>query len=324
MPLTPRLSRDLAKSFDTLRRVGLMVLGMSCHTIYAKAPAMDLGQAVEYAIQGNKVDLAIIDPKTDSVSFVRALAMRFATETIESRREQIVTLVRESASGRSTIRDRETLAGLLKGSANIRDRGMSDALYLLNGHGDPTVLATMPEAILRPLEASPFTEWLDLTTRAKPHGALNVLQGLAAKNPRLKDDGHWMQAMAANGDQAIEESYIKSFLNNDDPRKKMDLAEALRRIGTRKTLAALAQEMRTPMVYTLGRVLQVPLRQEIAMQLRVAFPELRPASTLNTDAYYAEIEAFCEKEFGTKWKTKRPPVEWSGPLEHGFQPLPEN
>lgn len=284
---------------------------------------MDLGQAIESATQGNNVDLATITPKTDSVAFVRALVTKFASETIESRRERIVDLVREFAPGRRTIKDREILAGLLQGSTTIHDRGTVVALDFLTERGDQKILASMPEAILRPLEGDQYDSWLMLVAYAKPTGSLEALQRLAIKQPHLKKGGEWMHAMAANGDKATEASFIKSFLTTEDARRKMDLAETLRRIGTRNTLAALAQEMRTPMVYALGRVFQTPLRETIATQLRVAFPELKPASSLNTEEYYAEIEAFCEKEFGTKWKSKRPPVEYSGPLEHGFQPLPE-
>ncbi|MBK8804208.1 MAG: hypothetical protein IPN71_19540 [Fibrobacteres bacterium] len=285
---------------------------------------MDIGQAVESAIQGNKVDLATIAPKTDSVTFVRALVGRFAIETLESRREQIASLARAYLAGRYKIQDREILAGLLQGSATIQDRGTSEAMDLLIGRCDPRILATMPDAILRPLQGDHFEPWLMLVAYAKPAGAQEILQRLAVKHPRLKADGEWMIAMAANGDQTLESSYIKSFLTTDDPSRKEDQAKVLRMIGTRKSLSALAQEMRTPMVYSLGRVFQTPLRETIAIQLSMVFPELGCPFPINSEECYAKVEAFCEKEFGTKWKSKRPPLEHSGPLEHGFQPLPEN
>lgn len=283
---------------------------------------MDLPQAIESAIQGNRVELSAITSKTDSVAFVRALAIRFATETDKTRRERIGSLARDYLSGHRRVEDRELLAGLLRGSSLIRDEGTSRAVGILTEKGDPKVLASMSDDLLRALVANPFGNWLILVAHAKPVGALDVLQGMSANNPVLRKNADWKVAMAANGDQTLERACIDEFLTTDVPRRKMDLSETLRHIGTRKALEALAQEMRTPMVYQLGRVLQVPLRHHIAAQLMTAFPGMERISDLNTDEGYAKVEAFCVKEFGTRWTTERPPVEWLGPLEQGYQPIP--
>ena len=322
MPLTPIIDHNRAVSLGVGLRGVLILLAASCAPLLAKAPGMEIGQAVELAIQGNKVDLASLSPKTDSVAFARALVGRFAIETLESRREQIASLARAYLAGRNKIQDREILAGLLQGSTTVHDRGTSVALDFLTERGDPKILATMPDAILRPLEGDQYYSWLMLVAYAKPTGALEVLQRLAIKHPHLKKGGEWMHAMAANGDQALETHYIQSFLTTEDARRKMDLAKALRMIGTRKTLSALAQEMRTPLVYQLGRILQSPVRETIAEQLSLVFPEMDRHFPTNSEESYAKVEAFCEKEFGTKWKTKRPPLERSGPLEQGYSPIP--
>jgi hypothetical protein len=253
MPLTPIIDHHRAVSLGVGLRGALILLAASCVPLLAKAPGMEIGQAVELAIQGKKVDLASISPKTDSVAFARALVGVFAIEPLESRREQMVSLARTYLADRPKIQDREILAGLLQGSTTVHDRGTSVALDFLTERGDPKILATMPDAILRPLEGDQYYSWLMLVAYAKPTGALEVLQRLAIKHPHLKKGGEWMHAMAANGDQALETHYIQSFLTTEDARRKMDLAKALRMIGTRKTLSALAQEMRTPLVYPIRK-----------------------------------------------------------------------
>lgn len=322
MPLTPPLHGKLSRSIGTSLRGASIVLALALHPLHAKAPSMDIDQAVETAIQGNGVDLAAIQPATDSVTFARELAMRFPKESSPERREQIAALLNGMISWQRPCQDRETLARLLEGSAKFDDRGTEKALDVLRSRFAPKSLATMPQAILGPLQSRPSNSWLELATHAKAPGTLDALKNLATKNPRWATETAWKEAMAANGDITLESAYVDAFLKAEDPLQKKDLIRPLGRIRTRKTLAALAQELRTPLVYRLGRVFQEPLREKIALELWYAFPE-RIDHPTNTDGSYAKLEAFCEKEFGTKWKTRRPPVERSGPLEHGYSlPIP--
>lgn len=282
---------------------------------------MHLDQALEETIAGRSVDLSAIQPPLDSVSFLRALAARFEHETESARREQIAALVGQSAPTGHPLADRETIGHLLAGSRSLDDRGARRAMDVLL-RCPPQLLASLPEELLRGLPPVPSENWLLLLARAKAPGTLERLLDLAARQPRWAKQEAWKIAMAANGGDAQESAILESFLRTEDPSLKSDLAKTLRLVGTRKAFAALAQEMRTPLVYRLGRVFQYPVREHIGMELVLAFPEIGPTTDINTEAGYERIEAFCHKEFGTTWKTRRPPLEYSGPLEEGFQPLP--
>ncbi|HOX50705.1 MAG TPA: hypothetical protein PKY05_04410, partial [Fibrobacteria bacterium] len=277
-----------------------LFVALGAPSLLAKAPTMNVDQAIESAIQGKSIDLATVTPATDSVAFARNLAQRLVRETASERRERIASLVEDMYSPRRPCQDRETMQALARGSATLEDRGSNKALDVLLYRCDPKVLASMPDELLGPLRNRPSLRWLELTTRVKPPGALPVLRTLAKQVPRIPE-GSWNEAMAANGDAALESAYVDSFLETEDPGTKKDMAEVLRRIGTRKSLAALAQEMRTPLVYRLGRVFQVPVREHIAEQLCIAFPELDITHPINREENYALIEAFCERTFGTKW-----------------------
>lgn len=321
MPLSPLLLGDRTRRFGTHLFRASIVLASALHPLHAKASSMDLDLAVESAIQGKSYDLAAIQPATDSVTFARALAIKFSSEAQVSRRAQITMLLNGFLSWQHPCQDRETIARLLEGATRFNDQGSEAAIGVLESRCAPKALASMGQAILGPLQSRPSKAWIDLARHAKAPGSLEVLKNLAAKSPEWTYESAWKEAMAANGDNKLESAYVDTFLKSEDPLRKKELIGALGRIQTRKSLAALAQELRTPLVYQLGRVFQESLREQIALELWYAFPE-RIEYPTNTDESYAKIEAFCQKEFGTKWKTKRPPPEYSGPLEHGYSPIP--
>lgn len=301
----------------------LATLALAVSPLLAKGSSMDPARMVESAIQGNHVEFPDI-AAPDTIAFIRALASRFATETSEARREKIVQLVDEFRNDGASIRDTRIIAGLLRGASSLDDDASTAALGLLSDHGDPEAMAAPAGSIFRDLEHEPSDKWLELATVAKPKGILPDLRRLERKFPRLATGRWWRVAMAANGDEAIETAYVEEFLKTEDPRRKEDLMVVLDDIGTRKAYGALAQEMRSTMVTGVKDVFQYPMRELIGKRLVSAFPEIVLQTGVNSESGYATIEAFCEKKFGTKWKTPRPPVVRSGPLKHGFSIAPKS
>lgn len=264
-----------------------------------------------------------IEIGSDTIAAIERMGSLLAQETSEARRNVLVDLVNQYIPGSRWIRDPRIVAALLRGGCARSDAAAEDALQCLVYKATPQALSGFHPEILRMATAKPTPKALLLVARAKPSGALAALKAVAVATPAAKDLVEWKIAMAAAGDRGRVKAFAQAFVNATDPREKQRLAGILGSIGTRPALTVLAEGFRTPLVYRLDRVLQEPVWVDIANALQANFPERELPMAPSTEQDYLVYEAFCEKEFGIRWWSDRPPFESPGPLEHGFSPAPE-
>jgi len=284
---------------------------------------MNLEQAIDSMATGFAVSLETIEPRPEAVAVIERLGARMAKEPSETRRKSLVELVNHYNPGGRWIRDPKIVAALLRGGAARADKARTAALQLLVSKATTDALGPSHTEILRALQVRPTPEALLLVARAKPSGALAAVQAVAASDAAAKGLVEWKVALAANGDRGRETAFLQAFASATDPQEKQRLAGILGNIGTRAALRALAEDMRTPLVYRLGRVFQEPVWIDIAKALVVNFPDRNLPLAPNFAGEYLVYEAFCQKEFGIRWKVERPPFESAGPLEEGFSPVPQ-
>jgi hypothetical protein len=65
--------------------------------------------------------------------------------------------------------------------------------------------------------------------------------------------------------------------------------------------------MRSPLIFEIPASYMKSVRPDIAAALHFNYPDRDFLLTIDSDADYERIERFCEQEFKTTWKTKRPP-----------------
>jgi hypothetical protein len=105
---------------------------------------------------------------------------------------------------------------------------------------------------------------------------------------------------------------IEEFRQITDPPAKAELAKELGYIGTEKTLSALADDMRSDIIWDRPGVMMQSIRVFIVGAFHYNYPEnpLFFDIAVQSDEDYASIEKFCEETFGTKWTKDRPEFLW--------------
>lgn len=285
---------------------------------------MTVEQALDSISAGSTpIRLYDIDIGADTIAAIERMGSLLGRETSEPRRKELVSLIEHFNPGGRWIREPRIVAALLRGGRARMDGAAEDAMERLVVKATPDALAGFHSEILRVVAAKPTPAALLLVARAKPSGAFSALKAVAVADPASKELVEWKIAMAAAGDQGRVKAFAQAFVSATDPREKQRLAKILGLIGTRQALKVLAAEFRTPMVYRLGRVFQEPVWVDIAKALHDNFPDRNLPMVPNSMEAYLLYEAFCEKQFGIRWWSDRPPFERSGPLEHGFSPAPE-
>ena len=167
--------------------------------------------------------------------------------------------------------------------------------------------------LVRLASKAPVSGLFLVIAKAKAREALPVLRKRSGE-PEWKEDLSLRIALAALGDQDLENRFIEEFETTTDADAKMRSAETLGRIGTRKALEALARGMRSPLVATIPATFMKSVRPDIAKAIHMNYPRHRFLLIIRSDADYERIEQFCEKEFGTTWKAPRPPFLTIQPL----------
>jgi hypothetical protein len=118
-------------------------------------------------------------------------------------------------------------------------------------------------------------------------------------------------AAAMLGDPAAEEQIIDSFRKSDSPERQNELAMALARIGSTKSLTALASALRSPRVAQWGGTGKQSFRLIVIACLSWAYPEEKvfwePRTVPASDKYYETIELWAEKHLKIRWDQPRPP-----------------
>jgi hypothetical protein len=126
-----------------------------------------------------------------------------------------------------------------------------------------------------------------------------------------------LAARAGLGDPDAEKHLVKRFLEAKSPDRKVQLARLLGRVGTPAAVAALASELRSPMVYRKGGM-ELSVRVPIIRALSMAMPQhrvlWRPDPPPGSDDYYIEIEKWCQQTLHVSWDKRRPAFFYSMPI----------
>ena len=227
--------------------------------------------------------------------------------------------------GVKLLRDPGAIAVLVEEGLKRAGTARDAALDALLEGVPPPMLKPHGQALAADLKARPGTTALLVAAKAKPAEARPVVEALAPGDEAVEI------ARAALGDAAVEQRFIREFLDAREPKRKAALSKTLGHVGTPAALKALASEMRTDLVVEMPRVLRRSVRVDIVAALSFAFPD-KPFlwdNAVTDDAGYARIEAFCEQTFGTRWTKPRPaflwiqgfPADFARPKEPGSQEL---
>lgn len=245
-----------------------------------------------------------------------ALLVRALRDAEGSPREQLVDALVEvgraadplGSRGYPLIRSPEVIAAFVDPGLAAHGRARDAALQALAGNVPPALLAPHGKALAADLKRWPDDLALVVVAKAKPPEARPVVDALKGSND-LGDALELKVAQAALGDAGAEDELVKPFLETMDPEEKMDRAKPLGQAGTPGTLKALAGEMRTPLVYEMTGTFRKSVRLAIMEALAYNFPDqvFLYENALESDEDYARVEAFCERQFGVRWTSPRPP-----------------
>ena len=124
-------------------------------------------------------------------------------------------------------------------------------------------------------------------------GAADVAQQIANDLPGR------LLAAAMLGDSVAEQQIIDQFQRTDSAEKRNELAMALARIGSVKSLTVLAHALRSPCVAQWGGTGKQSFRLVVIASLSWAYPDVEllwePRTAPNSDRYYEQIEHWAEK-----------------------------
>lgn len=114
-------------------------------------------------------------------------------------------------------------------------------------------------------------------------------------------------ARAKLGDRVISREFSQSFLKEQTPKAKGQLAAALGYVGDATSVSALAHEFHHPGTYVIGGVTR-SVQADIIAAMSQAIPEeivfWRPLDP--NEKWFAEIEKWMTESMGTTWKDPRP------------------
>jgi hypothetical protein len=206
------------------------------------------------------------------------------------------------------------ILSILVGDASLRNDGpYMVAMDQIAELSPPSSIREYGQSLLKLLAKSPSSGLLLAIAKAKIIEARPAIEA-------LKTDKIWGKeeivpiALAALGDHELERRFVDKFLQTLDAQEKMDLAGTLGRIGTRTALEALAQEMRSPLIFEIPAAYEQSVRPDIAKAIHSNYPDKEFLLVIRNEADYERIEKFCEQEFKTVWKTDRPPFLVMQPL----------
>jgi hypothetical protein len=233
-------------------------------------------------------------------------------------REKIVKLLRQVAFLNHPRQDggefyyeirTQAVIDLLVGPALAKqDRARTQALEWLCEHVTPANLRTYPRAaaILKALKEDQDWDVKLLAAKAKiPGGAVKHI---------MKSRGAWHEGSglleAAYGDTVAEDAFLAEADAREKEQHGPALALALKhlaQIGTKRSITAICQRMRTPIriLFPAGDAPYVRSARLYVMEaLRYNFPdheELDPDS-VQQESDYTKVEEFCTKNFGVSYE----------------------
>ena len=289
---------------------------------------------------GQDCDIKVDDPLYKVLTLHRTLLSRGIPEFAAIIKDETVVKAMKTRwmtlkAAHNRIRILEALAAMgVRGSKNatsrrdhgwLQDRGVVDILIDALDDGSRYVrkeavrlLRSCPDDMIRSRGA-------DVVSHIEKRGNVEAIILLGrtlcaeARELLLRDDRFRKYsehsrdlALAKLGDSRIEKKFIEEFLAEKVARNKAKLAWNLGYIATPGAVAALASELRTPMIEGHHPMSgQVSLRVIIIESLSRALPEnelfWKPIVGPSSDAYYEKIERWAEQVMRIRWVRERPP-----------------
>lgn len=270
---------------------------------------MKIIQEIERYRQGDSFDGDVSVYSSSSAGAIDLLASELRQNPSSHVRLQLVDVLVAIAcesDPAGMISDRQIVSILLNEGSTLADGAYMQALDRLAKKTSPSILGEFGKALAKLAKRSPDPSLFLVIAKAKAQEALPELEGLR-DDPRWNDDECLEIALAALGDKPLENKFTKAFLASQEPSEKIELARKLGQIGSRSALRALAQEMRTPLIYEMPGNSESSVRVEIASAIGYNYPDKPFLMSVQEESDYERIEKFCESEFGIEWKTPRPP-----------------
>jgi hypothetical protein len=191
---------------------------------------------------------------------------------------------------------------------STNDSARDEALSLLHEFVPVSSLAPYAEALTADFGRFPSSSSFLVLAKAKPTQARIPVRKIAA-TPRWKDDASARIALAAFGDQAVERLFTDPLSSTEDAREFARLARQTGWIGTATALRALADQVRTSLIFEIPNAVRRSSRLDVIAALSFNFPE-EPAlfpNSITSEHSYDAVERFCQQQFGTRWSKPRPP-----------------
>jgi hypothetical protein len=214
--------------------------------------------------------------------------------------------------GAEVIRDEKILELLVAiAQRDAADVGREAALNALRTLATPEDLSRFAPEIVRALEVAPSDEALLLAAKVKPPEAAPLLDDLAG-SPRWDDSEALAVARAAFGAEDLEERFLQRAVEAEAAADGGALSSALQPlawIGTRTSLRAVAQRLRTPLTVSVPGAFEKSVRVDVLDALRYAFPaqpELYPNNIIR-ESDYTRAERFCTEILGVTFDQPAPP-----------------
>ncbi len=210
-------------------------------------------------------------------------------------------------SGAAVVRNDHIVDGLVSGGISPLEGGADKILDALWGYVPAEKLQKHADVLVDYLRRNPGKEIFRVIAKAKPDNARPVVDELSrSRDWTSYEDFRVMQAALGEGN--VEDAFIDEFLSTLDPQRKQQLSLLLGIIGTRKTGAALASQVRTPLIEELTMVYLRSVRLDVIAGLGIIHP-LEPSlfeGAVMDDEGYDKVEQFCEREYHTQWQEQRP------------------
>jgi hypothetical protein len=253
------------------------------------------GRADPAALEALGRELAIADPEKREILVDLLVKLGLVTDPL-------------TAKGAEVLRDHRIISilagpGLAKADLG-RDAAM-DALRKLVTRND---LSPYEDAFVKTLSKSPSEYAFLLMAKAKPLQAKLEVDRLAAL-PEWKENEAAQIARAALGANDIEDNYLAKASAAADGRELVQALGPLSLMGTPRSLKAIAELLRTPLIIDIPGTYQKSVRLNVLEALLYNFPdqpELYPNNIITEEDYMA-AERFCAKTLGVTYTTPPPP-----------------
>ena len=231
-------------------------------------------------------------------------------------REQIVRLLVDLGrradplfgEGAAILREPAIIAALTGPALVSDDAARDNALTLLHEFVPAAELAMHSPALTADFQRFPSSSSFLVLAKAKPPRAKPSVRKIAA-TPRWENETSALIALAALGDQATERHFTDPFASTEDPREFARLAQYIGWIGTPTALRALADQVRTSLIFEIPNAVRRSSRVDVVAALSFNFPE-EPAlfpNRITSEHSYDAVENFCRNHFGSQWSKPRPP-----------------